>query len=137
MNNLPDETTVPTEQLIQHILPLCCEGEVEFQTSDEVREKIDWGDLADPSNVKDIEVTEERVIVHSSLQSTTSEKVASRTHWQPAEYRNHDVDVYVMFVLKWPTDGDQYTLPETNTVVEQAEYPTAPNYTEYDPMEHG
>jgi len=119
-----DTTDVPTEQFARHVLPLCLESEVDWLVTDEVREQIDYTDLADPRAVTEIEVTDDEVCIHAEHEATVSEQVARRTHHHPAEYENHDVTVHVCAAMPWPEEN--YEMPTGEVYVEQLNHPTAP-----------
>jgi len=124
-----DTTDVPTAQFAQHVLTLAAEGDVKWQVSDEVKDKLNYSDVFRAKHVENIETTEEHVEIYCSLSSSVSEKVARASRWQPAEYANHDVTIYVTVTMDWP--DDQYQLPRTEAFVGQGEYPTAPPEPEY------
>jgi hypothetical protein len=128
---------VPSDGFLRHVLPLLIEGDVRWEVSEEVREDISYEELADPSNVVDVRVDEDRLFVVSEFDGTVSEQVARATHWQPAEYAHHDVTVLLEATMPWPDEDDGYVLPsEGHVLVHQEEYPTEPPVPEYDPSEH-
>jgi len=119
-----DITEVPTEQFARHILPLCLEGEILWEVDDEVKDDISYNDLADPSNLEDVVITDDEVRLFGTVSTSVSEKVASSTRWEPAEYKNHDVTVLYTATMPWPTED--YQMPTGDVLVEQDSYPTAP-----------
>jgi hypothetical protein len=130
---------IPRDEFLRHVLPLIIEGDVVWDVADEVRECLSYDEIADPSHVDNVKVNEDRLIVVSTFKATVSERVSRATHWHPAEYKNHDVEVFLEATLPWPDEEDGYALPsETNAIVEQRSYPTEPShptYEPYDPME--
>jgi len=125
---------VPKAQFLLDVIAIGMEGDWQWQVSDEVREKLDYTDVCSMQTVENVQVTEQRIEVHFSTTSSVSERVARRTHHHPAEYKNHDVDVWATMIYEWPED--EYDLPVPTVHVEQAEYPTEPSGPFYDPMEH-
>jgi len=67
-------------------LDVSVDDDVEIDWSDWSIEEVDMGVTNNSDNEPYIEV-------HFTQQSSQSERVARATHWQPAEYTNHDVEL--------------------------------------------
>lgn len=120
-----DTITLPRAQFIEHIQALAMESEWYWHTSDEVKEKVSATDILRVNNCDHIDVNEQRVELGYRTTTTESEKVARRTHWQPAEYKNHDVDVFARVIMEWP--DDQYDIESTAPIVEVEQEGGAPD----------
>lgn len=127
MNDSDTETVeLPRVQFLNHMLPLAIEGDIKWECSEEVREDLAPTDFADPRKVTDVEVREHRVTAFLEFEKTVSERTSRATRWQPAEYKNHSVPVIVEVTLYFEDDPSEYSFPETEVLVHQADYPTKP-----------
>lgn len=132
---MDDETptlAVPKAQFINHVCALAREGEIRDERSEQVREKQRAYEVVHPRNVVEVDATDdEEVRLFLKTNSTESERVARATHWQPAEYKNHDVTVFGTVTMEWPEDEPR--LPETTVLLEQeGGKPTPPDPEPYD-----
>ena len=128
---------LPEEQLINWIIVQAKEaGHYEKGLTEEVADKVGFDDLFTYGNFFHKTINDRQIRLAFQTSSTVSERVARSTHWQPAEYKNHDVTVYGEITIQWESsDPMQMLCPRV--LMEQESYPTEPTVPEYDPLEHG
>ena len=117
-------TEIPEQMLYNLVVPYALEdSNIEWHTDDEVREDMTAHDLCSYSNLEKIDQREDGEIQFWFEDSATvSERVARKTHWHPAEYKNHDVTIHATVSVK--VTDDLYD--ESVIWIEQETFPTEP-----------
>ena len=98
MNAETIETTdIPKEVLGEYAREMAiCDGEVRIHAPEYV--DIDKLDIIKEASLEDTEWEDGDLHVWFETETRIQERVARKTHWQPAEYKNHYVDTFVSIV---------------------------------------
>ena len=146
---------LPEEQFVKWIIEQGKEaGHYEKDLTEEVADDVGFDDLFTYGNFFHKTINDRQIRLAFQTSSTVSERVARSTHWQPAEYKNHEVTVFGEIMIEWNSDGreseqqihcndgcetadaDPMEILCPRVLMEQESYPTEPTVPEYDPMEH-
>ena len=104
-----ETVALPRDVLAEHVREqIKLDSDIREHTREGV--DIDTWEHIDTATLEDIAWEDGDLHAWFESETTISEKVASATHWQPAEYRNHDADVLIGVV--WDFD------PESQPVVD-------------------
>lgn len=81
-------------------------------TDDDVEYDLMW----DKWTIEGVETDDSSLIVHATQETTQAEQVARRTHHHPAEYKHHDVTIYLSVEVDW---SEHALAGETDVYIEQ------------------
>jgi len=113
---------VPEAQFINYVVAHAKEtGEYHDDLSDQAKDKIGYDDVFSVDTFQRISHSDDSMRLFFETETTVSEQVARRTHSHPAEYKNHDVSVLGVIMVRFDEDN---TFSKTIVEIEQDEYPT-------------